>query len=161
MVSDENIFGDFDYSDIPEDPNYVADGTYLAEVRDAKFHNGNNGKSLIVEWVIDDPSSSYHEQPIPAFLFIPEKPADQLDRKEKYRLQLTFQTLRDGFGYTKENRHEATPEKLIGQRNYLTVENREGSGSTAGQMQSRIVKVQTEKKYKENESALEGLDAFM
>lgn len=63
----DNLFGDVDASEIPDDPFYVAPDTYLCVLSEASIVQPNDEtkpKGLALKWVIEDEDSDYVGQNI-------------------------------------------------------------------------------------------------
>lgn len=56
------LFGDVDASDIPDDPFYVAPGTYLCVVSDAQIREkkDGSGSGLAINYEITEPESDFN-----------------------------------------------------------------------------------------------------
>lgn len=56
------LFGDVDASEVPDNPFYVAPGTYFCTLAEANRveKKDQSGEGLAFKWVINEPDSEYH-----------------------------------------------------------------------------------------------------
>lgn len=86
------LFGDNDVADIPDNPFYVAPGSYEAVLTEAKVQETKDktGTALAFKWVIEDEDSDYKGQNVsdwnPIF---PDITRDEIDQKIRASMSRT------------------------------------------------------------------------
>jgi hypothetical protein len=93
------LFGDTDVADIPDNPFYVAPGTYpcvLAEIS-IQSTKDQSGQGLTLKWVIEDEDSEYHHQNLQEWFNIyPDVAQDEVTtnmKKDLSRLKMRLTSL--------------------------------------------------------------------
>lgn len=133
---DDNIWGDLDADEIPDDPNYVAPNTYLATVTEAKYvTDKETGErvALTWRWTIQEPDSKYDGYPVNEYKQLPRKSVMQAEGRDKPNAaelrQMAFlkQQLMRAFDFTEEEIKRVRPQDLLGKTAYITT--KEGSSS--------------------------------
>lgn len=122
-----SLFGDIDAADIPENPFYVAPGTYECVLTEAivKDKTDGSGQGLALKWVIEDDESDYKGQNISDWFNVyPDLTADELTQKQKQDLSRLRQRLTQ-MGLTTEEQNalgeEESRDELIGMKAFVTV----------------------------------------
>jgi hypothetical protein len=131
-MMEDSIWGDLDTDEIPDDPNYVAPGTYFCQVTSARFITDKEDPSRRIAiawtWKIDEPDSDYHNFPLNEYFNLPRS-RRQLERdgedshspreiQDASRLKVRF---RDAFGMSPEEiKYFSDPDDLVGKSAYVT-----------------------------------------
>lgn len=73
------LFGNLDAADIPDNPFYVAPGTYPAVLTEAKIQakKDGSGSGLSFKWIIEDEDSEYNGQNISDWQNLPPEDLTQ------------------------------------------------------------------------------------
>lgn len=90
------LFGELDATDIPENPFYVAPGTYTAVLSEAKVveKKDQSGQGLSLKWTITDEDSDYYKQNVGEWFDIfPDLTSDELTPAIKSKLSRLRQRL--------------------------------------------------------------------
>ena len=121
------LFGDIDVSEVPNDPFWVDDGTYLAvlsELKDVTTNDGRHG--LAMKWVIQDEDSEFHGNNVQDWKnTYPELTEDDLTPEIRQDLSRLRQRL-EQFGVTEEDMQGWDAEvaaSYVGTEAYITVKN--------------------------------------
>ena len=128
----DSIWGDLDSDEIPDDPNFVAAGTYFATCTSARFvmdkEDSTRRVAIAWTWTIEEPESEYHGFPLNEYINLPrskrqrEAEGDSApsprEKQDASRLKVR---LRDAFNLTPDEiRHFSDPDDLIGINAYVT-----------------------------------------
>jgi hypothetical protein len=111
------LFGDNDVAEIPDNPFYVAPGTYEAVLTEAKVQEtrDKSGVGLSFKWVIEDEDSEYKGQNVSDWNNIyPDITQDEMTAKIKAAMSRTKQRLTQ-MGIAEEDMNEldgSNPEAL-------------------------------------------------
>lgn len=124
------LFGDIDANEIPEDPFFVEDGTYLAvltEVKSVEKKDGS-GHGLAFTWVINEEDSEFNENQLRDWKnYYPELTEDEVTKEIKADLSRLKQRLNQiGVAdeeMNDENFVEAILPQYVGTEAYVTVKN--------------------------------------
>lgn len=126
------LFGEVDAADIPENPFYVAPGTYYCVLTEANIQAKKNVKDddpsdsgLSLKWVIEEEDSEYNNQNVSDwFNLYPNITQDEVTPKIKQDMSRARQRFTQ-MGLTTEQMNELDDEEaraeLIGMHAYVTV----------------------------------------
>lgn len=127
-----SIWGDLDTDEIPDDPNFVAAGTYFATCTSAKLITDKEETDKVVAiawtWIINEPESEYHNFPLNEYIRIPRSKTQlKEDGDERHTQQELWdgsklkKRLKEAFGLSPEEVQAfADPDSLVGQDAYVT-----------------------------------------
>jgi hypothetical protein len=122
-----SLFGDIDAADIPENPFYVAPGTYECVLTEANIvaKKDGSGVGLSLKWVIDDEDSDYKGQNLSDWFNVyPELTAEEMTQPQKQDLSRLRQRLTQ-MGLTTEEQNalgdEDARNELIGMKAFVSV----------------------------------------
>ena len=121
------LFGDVDVSEVPEDPFWVDNGTYLAVLTELKNVETNDGRhGLAMKWVIQEDDSEFNGSQLQdwknTYPDLTEEDVTPEIRKDLSRLKQRLVQI----GVTEEdiqNWDEEVASSYIGTEAYLTVKN--------------------------------------
>lgn len=122
------LFGDVDVNEVPDDPFFVDNGTYLATLTEIKTvaKNSGDGHGLAMKWVITDEDSEYNGSNVQDWKNVyPDLTADDVTPEIKADLSRLKQRLTQ-FGVTEEdmdNWDEEVAAGYVGTEAYITVKN--------------------------------------
>lgn len=122
------LFGNVDVSEVPEDPFFVEDGTYLAQI--TEFKNVNNEEKnvhgLVIRWQILDEDSDFFEANVDDWkTTYPDLDEDSLTpdiKKDLSRLKNRLLAI----GVTEDDMNNWSDEvaaEYVGTEAYITVKN--------------------------------------
>lgn len=121
------LFGDIDVSEVPEDPFWVDNGTYLAVLTELKNVETNDGRhGLAMKWVIQEDDSEFNGSQLQdwknTYPDLTEEDVTPEIKKDLSRLKQRLVQI----GVTEEdiqNWDEEVASSYIGTEAYLTVKN--------------------------------------
>lgn len=121
------LFGDVDAADIPDNPYYVAPGTYNCVLSEAKKvdKKDGSGSGLAFKWVIQDEDSEYNGSQIQDWKDIfPDLTADEITQNVRRKISFLKQRLTE-MGLSPEEQNELLEpgnlEDLVGLEAYVEV----------------------------------------
>jgi hypothetical protein len=121
------LFGDIDVSEVPEDPFWVDNGTYLAVLTELKNVETNDGRhGLAMKWVIQEEDSEFNGSQLQdwknTYPDLTEEDVTPEIKKDLSRLKQRLVQI----GVTEEDQQnwdEEIASSYIGTEAYLTVKN--------------------------------------
>lgn len=153
------LFGEMDIEDIPDDPWYIAAGTYYAAVTESKRVVTKQGNpALIINYTIDEPDNEFHGQTKGDFFqLFPNIKYKDLDADQKKVVIRMKARLREAFDKTEEEIPKVKPSELIGEKVYITITENAGKGEHEGKTFYNISKVVSKRLWEEeNEGKPDG-----
>lgn len=122
-----SLFGDIDAADIPENPFYVAPGTYYCVLTEANVvaKKDDSGYGLSLKWVIEDEDSEYNGMNVSDWFNVyPDVSKDELTQKMKQdlsRLRQRFTQMELTTEQQNAMGDEDSRNELIGMKAFVTV----------------------------------------
>jgi beta-glucosidase/6-phospho-beta-glucosidase/beta-galactosidase len=120
------LFGNVDIADIPDDPFFVPQDTYLCVLSEASIITTNSGgQGFSIRWTIDEEDSDYNAMNIGDWFNIyPDVDAEDLTQQQKRTLSNLKKRLID-LGITPEDMDsiDENLSDLVGITAYVTVKN--------------------------------------
>lgn len=121
------LFGDLDANDVPDNPYYVAPGTYYAVLTQANRveKKDKSGEGLSFTWQIEDEDSEYNNNSVQDWKNIyPDISQDEVTPNIRKALSFLKQRLTE-MGLTPEEQNDLLEpgnlEELVGMHAYITV----------------------------------------
>jgi hypothetical protein len=147
------LFGDMDIDEVPDDPFFVAAGTYLCSCTDAKIMESKKNpgqQGLYIQYTIDEPRSDFHGMTLSDWfqLFLGQD-YKSLDANEKRTVTNMKVRLRDAFDVPESKLKQTKPSELMGREMYVTVTNTPGKGEHAGKTFINITKAISRRRWEE------------
>lgn len=139
----DSIFGDFDITEINDDPFWIETGTYQSVCTTAKYQVAQDDPSkraLILIWTIDEPESQFNGKTVREYFQLPPKlgpdgeklKLKDLDAKQLTGLSHIKKRMRRAFDLSETEAQTVKPASLVGKIAYVTIVNRDGEGENKG-----------------------------